>query len=95
MDAHFASEAPDLIEGGEWYEALLHKIRTISQGWYDQDAVLLEGRLLLASHRLNYTSQGAQHLNILWWEWPPEHWELLRFGASMNFMETPQNRFRR
>jgi hypothetical protein len=48
-----------------------------------------DARRLLASHRLNYTSQGAQRLEILWWECPPEHWESLRFGGSMNFMETP------
>jgi hypothetical protein len=44
---------------------------------------------LLASRRLNYTSQGAQRMEILWWECPPEHWESLHFGGSMNFMETP------
>jgi hypothetical protein len=51
--------------------------------------VILDARLILVSHRLNYTSQGAPRLEILWWEWPPEHWESLRFGGSMNFMETP------
>jgi hypothetical protein len=44
----------------------------------------LRGRL-----RLNYTSQGAQRLEIIWWECPPEHWESLHFGGTMNFMETP------
>jgi hypothetical protein len=50
---------------------------------------MIDARCLLASHRLNYTSQGAQFLEILWWEWPPGHWESLRFGGSINFMETP------
>jgi hypothetical protein len=49
----------------------------------------MDARRLLDSHSLNYTSQGAQRLEIVWWEWPPEHWEYLRFGGSMNFMETP------
>jgi hypothetical protein len=89
MDAPFEWEAPDLKDGGEWREARLNKLRTITQSWYDQDDVMIEGRCLLASHRLNYTSQGAQCLEILLWEWPPEHWESLRFGGSMNFMETP------
>jgi hypothetical protein len=48
-----------------------------------------DARRLLDSHRLNYTSQGAQRLEILWWEYPPEHWESLRFGGSMNFMDNP------
>jgi hypothetical protein len=50
---------------------------------------MIDARRLLASHRLNYTSQGSQHLEILWWEFPPGQWESLRFRVSMNFMETP------
>jgi hypothetical protein len=50
---------------------------------------MIGARRLLASHRLNYTSQGAPSLEILWWEWPPEHCKYLRFGGSMNFVETP------
>jgi hypothetical protein len=89
MDAHFDWKAPDLIDGGEWCDAWLDKLRTITEGWHDQDCIMVEGRRILASHHLNYTSQGAQHMEILWWEWPSEHWESLRFGGSMNFMETP------
>jgi hypothetical protein len=50
---------------------------------------MVEGRRLIYSHRLNYTSQGAQRLEILWWDWPPEYWKSLRFGGSMNLTETP------
>jgi hypothetical protein len=89
MDAPFEWDTPDLQEGGEWFEARLDKLRTIPEGWRDQKAVMQDARRLLASHRLNYTSQGAQRLEILWWEFPPEHWEPLRFGGSVNFMETP------
>jgi hypothetical protein len=59
MDAPFEWEAPDLQEGGKWCEARLNKLRTITEGWHDQDLVMIYARLLLASHRLNYTSQGA------------------------------------
>jgi hypothetical protein len=89
MDTPFEWDAPDLQEGGECFEARLDKLRTITEGWHDQRLVMLDARRLLASHRLNYTSQGVQRLEILWWECPPEHWESLRFGGSMNFMETP------
>jgi hypothetical protein len=58
-------------EGGEWFEARLEKLRTITERWRDQQVVMLDARRLLASHRLNYTSQGAQRLEILWWECPP------------------------
>jgi hypothetical protein len=50
---------------------------------------MVEGRRILTPHRLNYTSQGAQRLEIIWWEYTPEHWGSLRFGGSMNFMDTP------
>jgi hypothetical protein len=65
------------------------KLRTITEGWRDQQAVMLNARRLLAPYRLNYTSQGAQRLEIIWWEYRLEHWESLRFGGSMSYMETP------
>jgi hypothetical protein len=67
----------------------LDKLITITEEWHDQDLVMIDARRLLASHRLNYTSQGAQCLEILWWECPPEQWESLRFVGSMNVIETP------
>jgi hypothetical protein len=70
MDAPFEWDAPGLKEGGDWCEAQLEKLRTITEGWHDQYLVMIDARLLLASHRLNYTSQGAQRLEILWWECP-------------------------
>jgi hypothetical protein len=89
MDAPFEWDAPDLQEGEEWFEARLQKLRTITEGWRDQHLVMIDARRIMASHRLNYTSQGAQRLEIICWECPPEHWESLRFGGSMNFIETP------
>jgi hypothetical protein len=89
MDVPFEWDAPDLQDGGEWCEARLDKLRTITEGWHANRLVMMDARRLLASHHLNYTSQGAKRLEILWWEWPPENWESLRFGGSMNFMETP------
>jgi hypothetical protein len=43
MDAPFEWEAPDLKYGGEWCEENLNKLRTITQGWHDQDDVMIEG----------------------------------------------------
>jgi hypothetical protein len=71
MDASFEWDAPDIKEVGEWFEARLEKLRTITEGWHDQRLVMLDARRLMASHRLNYTYQGAQRLEILWWECPP------------------------
>jgi hypothetical protein len=73
MDAPFELEAPDLKEGREWCEARLDKLITITKGCHDQYLVMIDAWRLLASHCLNYTSQGAPRLEILWWECPPEH----------------------
>jgi hypothetical protein len=35
------------------------------------------------------SSEGAQRLEILWWECPPEHCRSLRFWGSMKFTENP------
>jgi hypothetical protein len=69
MDAPFEWDAPDLQEGGKWFEARLDKLRTITEGWHDQRLVMLDTQRILASCRLKYTSQGAQCLDTLWWEW--------------------------
>ena len=44
---------------------------------------------ILQAHRLNYGPEGPEHLVVLWWEWPRQHWEDLRLGVSMDFMITP------
>jgi hypothetical protein len=67
MDLHFEWEAPDRKEGGEWCESRMDKLRTITDGLHDQYLVMNDARRLLASHHLDYTSQGAQRLEILWW----------------------------
>jgi hypothetical protein len=74
MDAPFEWEAPYLKEGGEWCEARLDNLINITEGWHGQGLVMIDARRLLASHRLNYTSQGAQRLEILVVMPPSEHW---------------------
>jgi hypothetical protein len=48
-----------------------------------------DGIQALARHGLNYTLEGPQQLQLLWWEFPEEHWEPLREGCSMNFLILP------
>ena len=40
---------------------------------------------------MNYSLEGAspKWLQLLWWEFPPEHWEDLRNGFRQNFLATP------
>ena len=42
----------------------------------------------LARHRSNYDELGPDlhSLQILWWEFPLEHWDALHEGSQMNFL---------
>jgi hypothetical protein len=35
---------------------------------------------------MNYTKDGPELLQLLWWEFPPESWTAIREGSSMNFV---------
>jgi hypothetical protein len=53
MYAPFKWEADDLVDGGEWCEAQLDIIRTITEGWHDQDYIMVEARLKLVTNELH------------------------------------------
>jgi hypothetical protein len=83
---------PDLSEGGEWHQARVANLRKAVAGLPDADVVYQEGLKALRVHKRNYEEDGIIHqLQLLWWEFPPEHWEALRNGCSMNFLTEPQN----
>jgi hypothetical protein len=82
-------EVPDLSEGSQFFEARLARLHEVVAELHGPDAWITDGLIELEKHRTNYGITGPQNLAILWWEWPREHWEELREGASMNFMETP------
>ena len=82
---------PDLSEGGSWWTARIRQLRIASQSYPSPDLLIEEGRQLLATHRTNYNQNGPdpKWLQLLWWEFPKEHWEDLRVGARQNFLQTP------
>jgi hypothetical protein len=82
-------EPPNLQSGQPWYQARLDSLKTAIKGRPNADRLLKEGIEALARHRTNYTEEGPQCLQLLWWEFPPEHWEDLREGSSMNFLIEP------
>jgi hypothetical protein len=82
-------EIPDLCEGSKWYKTRIHSLCQAIQGLPNQDQLIEDGIQALARHRLNYTCEGSQQLQLLWWEFPEEHWEPLREGCSMNFLIMP------
>jgi len=56
----------------------------------ERSDILNQGKSDLARHRQNYGPDGPQLLQILWWEFPKEHWDSLRSGGSMNFLKEPR-----
>ena len=88
----FNWKPPDLSPGGKWYTESVAKLEEASQTYPEPGAILQEGLEMLERHRHNYTSEGPdpQHLQLLWWEFPQEHWEPLRTGSPMNFLQPPE-----
>ena len=86
---HAEWEVPDLKEGSVWYNDRIYSLRQAIRNLPDQERYLERGIQALSQHGLNYTSDGPQQLQLLWWEFPPEHWGPLREGCSMNFLILP------
>lgn len=87
----YAWAPPDLAIGGVWYRARLQSLMIASSTYDDVYGKLREGIEMLTVHRSNYTSTHAdpKELQIVWWEFPSDHWDDLREGSSMNFLSPP------
>ncbi|CAB9524865.1 hypothetical protein (Partial), partial [Seminavis robusta] len=77
---------PDLSEGGEWYQDRVESLRQATQDLPDQEEAYQDGLEALKIHRDNYSPAGPKYLQVLWWEFPPEHQEAVRRGSSMRFL---------
>jgi hypothetical protein len=83
---------PDLCDGGEWYlERINNLSQAIDQAYPNENKadLMAQGKIDLAVHRTNYGTDGPTHVQLLWWEWPPEYWDKVRFGFPMNFVAYP------
>ena len=87
----FQWQPPDLRPGGEWHQARLLNLKTASLVCPDPTKAYADGVKALEIHRRNYNAEGPdpQQLQLLWWEFPKEHWTPLREGSRMNFLQTP------
>ena len=79
-------------EGSDWHRTRLANLLEASASYPQPYDILHDGRERLAVHQNNYTEDGPdpKKLQLLWWEFPREHWEDLRLGARQNFMTLPQ-----
>jgi hypothetical protein len=89
-DEEWEWHVPDLCEGGEWFQARVQSLEKAIAGLPNREDLYQGGLDALALHRRNYTDDGPQHLQLLWWEFPKEHHEGLREGFRMNFLVTPE-----
>ena len=80
---------PDLAPGGEWHSARDKSLKQAIRGCPDADKLLQDGLDALEIHRQNYTEEGPKILQLLWWEFPPEHREAVRLGSSLCFLVDP------
>lgn len=89
----FKWRPPDLSPGGNWYQTRIKHLKAAMRRYPDQStAIYCQGLECLEDHRLNYTEEGAvaKRPRILWWEFPPEHWDSLREGSSMHYLCSPK-----
>ena len=54
-------------------------------GLDDAETLFADGLAALRVHRDNYGPDGPKRLQLLWWEFPRQHWTALWEGCRMNF----------
>ena len=84
---------PDLSLGSKWYNQRVANLHKASETYTASTEIFQDGIRRLGVHRANYNAEGPAPvwLQLLWWEFPPEHWESLRTGARQNFLASPES----
>jgi hypothetical protein len=88
----WAWKPPDLQEGQPWFQDRLDSLKRAVETFPNAQQLYEEGVQALGRHRMNYSDEGPKCLQLLWWEFPEEHWEDLREGSSMNFLIEPSGK---
>jgi hypothetical protein len=87
---------PDLSVDGTWFKqqkhSLLHAIRKLALSSTEHWQLYQRCMTILDTHRTNYDDFGPTPttLQVIWWNFPSEHWQQLLDGFSMNFLTEPQ-----
>lgn len=86
-----AWKPPNLGPDGEWYRVRIRNLREATRDLPNAQEEYEKGIRDLEVHRTNYDDEGPRPstLQLLWWEFPPEHWQELRHGSPMNFLSPP------
>ena len=90
----FSWEPKDIHEGSKWFLTRLENLTEACKFFGDPEEAYKEGLERLEKHGMNYNSKGPdpKWLQLLWWEFPPEHWRDLRYGFKQNFLTTPESK---
>jgi len=82
---------PNMLPGSEWTQRRIANLDKALNGHPEAEQMRIEGLEALRIHRLNYDASGPdlKRLQLLWWEFPPEHWTEVREGGKMNFLQPP------
>jgi hypothetical protein len=83
-------EVPELGPGSPWYADREANLREAVKDTTDPDQCYRDGLECLRHHRTNYTAAGPQRLQLLWWEFPRDHWTALREGCHLGFLISPK-----
>jgi hypothetical protein len=90
-ESNFTWRPPNLQIGGPWYRRRFENLLLAAWTYKDPFPLIREGINILDRHRKNYTDThpAPKELQVVWWEFPPEHWDALREGSRMNFLSPP------
>ena len=94
VDTQCCWAPPDLRAGGAWFNCRLTSLfRAAKEHGHRWVELVNQGLDALSRHRRNHDATGAnpEQLQVLWWEFPREHWDALREGSRMNFLDPPDS----
>lgn len=88
----FEWRTPNLEPDGPWHRQRIQNLKYAATFFDDPDEVVDDGLKRLARHRNNYNEDGPDpdKLQLLWWEFPSQHWMELKEGARQNFLVQPR-----
>ena len=74
---NFIWNLPNLNKGGTWFLEQIMNLNKAYATYPNTPELYDDGIFCLDSHRLNYSTTGPDlfWLQLLWWEFPHEHWE--------------------